>query len=81
MPVILRVNGFKIFFYADEGSEPIHIHAIYAGKQSKFWIYPEIKLADNKNMSQKELKKLKKILEENEKIIVEAWNEFKSREK
>jgi len=81
MPVILRIDGFKIFFYSNEGNEPIHIHAVYSGKNSKFWIVPEIKLADNKDMNSKELKKLETILNENKEKIVEAWNEFESRKK
>ncbi len=27
MPTVLRIDGFRFFFYSDEGSEPPHIHA------------------------------------------------------
>ncbi|NIL99295.1 MAG: DUF4160 domain-containing protein, partial [Planctomycetales bacterium] len=27
MPTILRIRGWRVFFYADEGDEPIHVHA------------------------------------------------------
>ena len=27
MPTILLIKGWRFFFYADEGQEPIHVHA------------------------------------------------------
>jgi hypothetical protein len=29
VPVVLRVGGFKFFFFSDEGNEPVHIHVEY----------------------------------------------------
>ena len=31
MPTVLTMAGWRLFFYANEGDEPIHIHSI-AGK-------------------------------------------------
>ncbi|MBC7467314.1 MAG: DUF4160 domain-containing protein [Bdellovibrio sp.] len=28
MPTILRKNGFRFFFYSNEGEEPAHIHVV-----------------------------------------------------
>lgn len=38
MPVILRQEGYKFFFYANEGNprEPIHIHVRKDGMEAKF---------------------------------------------
>lgn len=35
MPVILRINGFRFFFYSNEGNplEPAHIHVMKAGSE------------------------------------------------
>ena len=38
MPTILILFGWRLFFYANEGSEPIHIHCKSGDKECKFWI-------------------------------------------
>ena len=38
MPTVLYIHGWRLFFYSNEGSEPIHIHAEKADKECKFWI-------------------------------------------
>jgi len=40
-PTILYIRGWRLFFYSDEGNEPIHIHAKKGNTECKFWIYPE----------------------------------------
>jgi hypothetical protein len=33
MPTVLYIMGWRFFFYADEGNEPIHIHCKKAEKE------------------------------------------------
>ena len=40
MPTILRVSGFRFFFYSLEGSEAPHIHVEHGDKVAKFWLEP-----------------------------------------
>ena len=41
MPVVLRVHGYKFFFYeADVANEPPHVHVTKDGNEAKFWIDP-----------------------------------------
>jgi hypothetical protein len=41
MPVVLRVNGYKFFFYeADVANEPPHVHVTKEGNEAKFWLDP-----------------------------------------
>ena len=41
MPVVLRVNGFKFFFYeADVANEPPHVHVSKEGNEAKLWLDP-----------------------------------------
>jgi hypothetical protein len=45
VPVILRVHGYKFFFYeADVANEPPHVHVGKDGNEAKFWLNP-IKVA------------------------------------
>ncbi len=38
MPTILLIRGWRFFFYANEGHEPIHIHCRKGEKECKYWL-------------------------------------------
>lgn len=78
MPVILRVNGFRFFFYSNEGNplEPAHIHVMKAGNEAKFWLVPSVTLASNDGLDARALKELAGIVEDNQMSFLEAWNDY-----
>ncbi|MEW6132848.1 MAG: DUF4160 domain-containing protein [Pseudomonadota bacterium] len=75
MPVVLR---YKLFFYSNEGNppEPLHIHIPKGEAVAKFWLVPEVKLADSYGMSGHELTELAGVVRDNREIIESTWNEF-----
>lgn len=81
MPTIFKKNGFRFFFYSEEGSEPIHVHVNYGGAVAKFWIQPEIQLSSNIGLKSQDIKKAKNLIAENISLIEEKWNEFDTRRK
>jgi hypothetical protein len=38
VPTILLVKGWRVFFYSNEGNEPMHVHARKGDAECKFWI-------------------------------------------
>jgi len=40
MPNILRIRGYKFYFYANERREPPHIHVDKGGATAKLWLSP-----------------------------------------
>ena len=38
MPTVLRERGFRFFFYADDRSEPRHVHIQREARTAKFWL-------------------------------------------
>ena len=38
IPTILLVKGWRVFFYSNEGNEPMHVHARKGDADCKFWI-------------------------------------------
>lgn len=75
MPTVLRIGGYRFFFYANEGSEPVHIH-VQAGRcLAKFWINP-VMLASSTGFAAQELTKLHGLVREHEQFFKEAWHEF-----
>ena len=75
MPTVLRIKGYQFYFYAEEGSEPPHIHVAKAGTDAKFWLLP-IRLSVNHGFRPHDLREIAEIIERNEPFILEKWNEF-----
>lgn len=57
MPTILRIQGFRFFFYSNEGNEPPHIHVEKAEASAKFWL-ESVELVYSYNFSAKDTTKL-----------------------
>ena len=79
MPTVLYISGWRLFFYSNEGSEPIHIHAQKADMECKFWILIEkvdIKEAFSYNLSAAGRKEIRKIIFKNFDLILESWTTY-----
>ncbi len=82
MPTILLQAGWRIFFYSNEGDEPIHVHCTRGGIECKFWIDVEnfdIQEAYSYDLSPRDRKVIRKIIFEHFEYIVDQWNEFQDR--
>ena len=75
MPTILRHDGFRFFFFSNEGNEPPHIHVEQAEAYAKFWLNP-VELAHTSAFSSRQLKKLRKLVEQNQQLFNESWDEY-----
>jgi hypothetical protein len=74
MPTVLRVRGYRFFFFSLEGNEPPHIHIEQAERFAKFWLNP-VTLAKSRGFRSGELTELQEIVEENQELFLENWNE------
>jgi hypothetical protein len=72
LPTVLRVEGFRFFFYSNERQEPPHIHVEKAENVAKYWLNP-IALADAVGFSSKELYRIAEIVKANQSLFLEAW--------
>ena len=80
MPTVLRLDGFRFFFFANEGFEPAHIHVESAECYAKFWLSPVV-LADSVGFNGPELTRLRKMIAERAVFFEEKWHEYSSRKK
>ena len=65
MPTILVLQGWRLFFYSNEGNEPIHVHARKADAECKFWLDPAvyaIEEAWSSNLSTRLRREVRKII-------------------
>jgi Domain of unknown function (DUF4160) len=79
MPEVIRIGPYIIYFYSNENQtigEPPHVHVIDRGRGlAKFWLSP-VEFADGNGFNKKELKRIEKIVKENENLCLEKWNEY-----
>ena len=75
MPAVLRIGRYRFYFFSNERNEPPHIHVRAAEDQAKFWIRP-LQLASNYGFSSPELNEIEQLVEQNESVFLEAWNEY-----
>ena len=79
MPVVLRVNGFKFFFYqADVANEPPHVHVTRDGKEAKFWLNP-VRIAREGRFRASDLRDIERIIDENLDFLLNAWEKEKGK--
>lgn len=79
MPTILQVKGWRIFFFADEGTEPMHVHARKGEADCKFWLRPDgfdIEEEFAYNVTPRLRREIRQILLENIEYLAGEWNRF-----
>ena len=74
MPTILRTGPYRVYFYSHEPGEPAHVHVDRGDQSAKFWLNRPV-LTRNLGFSPHELRRIQRILEENEAALLEKWNE------
>lgn len=78
MPTILKVKGFRFFFWSKEEGEPMHIHVEKAEANAKVWLDP-LNDAYFYGFSPKEIKEIREIINENIELFITKWKEFHER--
>jgi hypothetical protein len=73
MPSILRIKGYRFFFFSLEGGEPPHIHVEKDRNYAKFWLEP-VELAKSTGFKLYELNEIHKYVIENKDLFKETWN-------
>ena len=73
MPTVLRSGPYRAYFYSHEPNEPPHVHVDRDDQSAKFWLGP-VGLAFNLGFSPVELRRIQRMLKENETILLEKWN-------
>jgi hypothetical protein len=78
MPIILRVRGYKFWFYEADLNESPHVHIGKEAKVAKYWLDP-IKLARAGKFKAIELREIERIIVENQKYLMNVWKKEKSK--
>jgi hypothetical protein len=73
VPVILRVKGYRFWFYEADLDEPPHVHVGKEGKEAKLWLTP-ISVARAGRFRQHELREIGGILADYRDAVLDAWH-------
>lgn len=83
MPQFLRINGYYIYFWSNEGIpiKPVHIHIAknISANATKLWVKEDriLELAkETLQIPQKDLSRMIKILTPLSNDIIEMWEEY-----
>ena len=75
MPTILKLRGYRFFFFSNEKGEPSHIHIEKNGKSAKVWLMP-VTLQKSGGFKPHEINELLKLTQEHKESLQEAWDAY-----
>jgi hypothetical protein len=78
MPTVLRSGPYRVYFHSHEPNEPPHVHVDRDDASAKFWLAP-VWLARNLGFRPVELRRVARLIEGHEHMLMEAWNDYFTR--
>lgn len=79
MPTVLRWNGYRFYFFSNEGFEPPHVHIDKGGCTAKVWL-SRVAAARNIGYSAKEMAEILGKVSEERIGLLEAWSAYFGRQ-
>ena len=76
MPTALRTGAYRFYFYSYDCREPRHMHVDRENRRAKFWLDPDVALAENHGYQRTELREIERILRENLENLRNEWDAF-----
>ena len=75
MPSVAEIDGYKFFFYSNEGNEPPHVHVKQGNKLAKFWL-EEVSVAKCTRFADHEIARIKRLVVRHRTEFLGEWYEF-----
>jgi hypothetical protein len=76
MPTALRSGPYRVYFYSYDCGEARHMHVDRDNLSAKFWVDPNIQLADNHGYKRHGLRRIERLLRDYLQLLRETWDEF-----
>ena len=73
MPTVLRLDGYRFYFYSHEPNEPPHVHIDRGGASAKVWLEP-VALVRNLGFRPSDLTRILALVREHRAELMEAWH-------
>ncbi len=75
MPTVMRVAGYRLYFYSHEPNEPPHVHVDRAEATLKAWLEP-VSLARNRGFRGREINAILALVATHREALLKAWHEY-----
>ncbi|WP_242138145.1 DUF4160 domain-containing protein [Sphingomonas sp. TREG-RG-20F-R18-01] len=75
MPTVLRINGFRFYFYSHEPNEPPHVHVDKGESTLKAWLEP-VAYAKGSGFRPHEINAILAMVAVHRVPLLEAWHEY-----
>ena len=72
VPTVLSIDGYRFFFFSNEGTEPPHIHVERGDGYAKFWLEP-VELVDAVSLGTVELRRARLLVIQHRIDFREKW--------
>ena len=69
-----HVEGYSMYFWSEEGSEPPHVHVNKGDGHAKWWLTPTLREEYSYGFKKQERKRIRELITENHGTIIQAWN-------
>lgn len=78
MPTLFRQDGFRVFFYSNEGNprEPPHVHVARDGCVARLWLRPFVTVADSRGFDPRTLRAICAMVMDHRERIEHAWHDY-----
>jgi hypothetical protein len=74
MPTVLRLSGYRFFFFSLEGNEPAHVHAERGENYAELWL-STLALARSKGFRSSEISEIMDIVRTHRSLFQDRWDE------
>ena len=71
-PTVFRHRSYRFYFFSRE-EKRIHVHVTCPDGEAKFWLEPQVAVADHAGLTQKQLSEIEKVVKERQDDIKAAW--------
>jgi len=71
-PTLFRERGYRFYFFSREETR-MHVHVQHADGEVKFWLSPEVSLADSCGLSPQAIKVVETMVRNHLEEICDAW--------
>ncbi len=75
VPTVLRLKGYRFFFFSNDKNEPVHIHVDSGDDYAKFWLEP-VELENSSGYNAKELNEIRRLIADNLTVLRRKWDEY-----
>lgn len=75
MPTLLRIEGYRFYFFSDERQEPPHVHVKRGNGFAKLWLRP-VEFAFSRSLTRAELRRIRELTFEHQVLFIERWHGY-----